>query len=116
MSSLAEQTPIELFVRTEAGRHRARIVFCSKDLGSGEPQDPDYLHVLIEAKKLAFEDRARFYADHGTDLWIDLWIGRFYFSSVLLVIGCFAIAIHSSRRSPPPDRVSCWRACGSPRG
>ncbi len=23
----------------------------------------DYLHVLVEAKKLAFEDRARFYAD-----------------------------------------------------
>jgi len=33
------------------------------DLGSSGPQDPDYLHVLIEAKKLAFEDRARFYAD-----------------------------------------------------
>lgn len=25
--------------------------------------DPDYWHLLIEAKKLAFEDRARFYAD-----------------------------------------------------
>ena len=35
------------------------------DLGSLAPQHPDYLHLLIEAKKLAFEDRARFYADPG---------------------------------------------------
>jgi gamma-glutamyltranspeptidase/glutathione hydrolase len=27
------------------------------------PGDPEYLHLLIEAKKLAFADRARFYAD-----------------------------------------------------
>ena len=33
------------------------------DLASWGPQHPDYLHTLIEAKKLAFEDRARFYAD-----------------------------------------------------
>lgn len=31
-----------------------------KKLGSGSP---DYLHLLIEAKKLAFADRARFYTD-----------------------------------------------------
>ncbi|MEQ8787179.1 MAG: gamma-glutamyltransferase [Pirellulaceae bacterium] len=31
-----------------------------KSLGSGSPE---YLHLLIEAKKLAFADRARFYAD-----------------------------------------------------
>ena len=24
---------------------------------------PEYLHLFVEAKKLAFEDRARFYAD-----------------------------------------------------
>jgi len=33
------------------------------DIAAFEPQDPDYLHLLIEAKKIAFEDRARFYAD-----------------------------------------------------
>lgn len=33
------------------------------DLASWGLQHPDYLHTLIEAKKLAFEDRARFYAD-----------------------------------------------------
>jgi gamma-glutamyltranspeptidase/glutathione hydrolase len=33
------------------------------DVGRLGPQHPDYLHLLIEAKKLAFEDRARFYAD-----------------------------------------------------
>ena len=27
------------------------------------PADPEYLHLLVEAKKLAFADRARFYAD-----------------------------------------------------
>ncbi len=33
------------------------------DLASLGPGSADYLHLLIEAKKLAFEDRARFYAD-----------------------------------------------------
>ena len=33
------------------------------DIGSMEPGSPEYLHLLIEAKKLAFEDRAKFYAD-----------------------------------------------------
>ena len=33
------------------------------DLAALSPQHPDYLHLFIEAKKLAFEDRARFYAD-----------------------------------------------------
>jgi len=33
------------------------------DIAALEPQNPDYLHLFIEAKKLAFEDRARFYAD-----------------------------------------------------
>jgi gamma-glutamyltranspeptidase / glutathione hydrolase len=33
------------------------------DLKSMGPTSPDYLHLLIEAKKLAFADRARFYAD-----------------------------------------------------
>jgi gamma-glutamyltranspeptidase/glutathione hydrolase len=33
------------------------------DLASMGPASPDYLHLLIEAKKLAFADRAKFYAD-----------------------------------------------------
>jgi gamma-glutamyltranspeptidase/glutathione hydrolase len=33
------------------------------DLKKLGPQSPEYLHLLIEAKKLAFADRARFYAD-----------------------------------------------------
>lgn len=33
------------------------------DLAGMGPGSADHLHVLIEAKKLAFEDRARFYAD-----------------------------------------------------
>jgi gamma-glutamyltranspeptidase/glutathione hydrolase len=33
------------------------------DLKSMGPTSPDYLHLLIEAKKLAFADRARFYTD-----------------------------------------------------
>lgn len=33
------------------------------DLRRMGPGSPEYLHLLIEAKKLAFEDRARFYAD-----------------------------------------------------
>ncbi len=33
------------------------------DIGSMDPDSPEYLHLFIEAKKLAFEDRARYYAD-----------------------------------------------------
>ncbi len=33
------------------------------DIAALSPQHPDYLHLFIEAKKLAFEDRARFYGD-----------------------------------------------------
>ncbi len=33
------------------------------DLASMGQNSADYLHVMVEAKKLAFEDRARFYAD-----------------------------------------------------
>jgi gamma-glutamyltranspeptidase/glutathione hydrolase len=33
------------------------------DLGPLGPGSPEYLHLLTEAKKLAFADRARFYAD-----------------------------------------------------
>jgi gamma-glutamyltranspeptidase/glutathione hydrolase len=33
------------------------------DLRKMGPESPDYWHLLIEAKKLAYEDRARFYAD-----------------------------------------------------
>src|SRR5204862_7836169 len=33
------------------------------DLKKLGPRSPDYWHLLIEAKKLAFADRARFYAD-----------------------------------------------------
>jgi gamma-glutamyltranspeptidase/glutathione hydrolase len=33
------------------------------DIASMGPQSPDYWHVWIEAKKLAFADRARYYAD-----------------------------------------------------
>jgi gamma-glutamyltranspeptidase/glutathione hydrolase len=33
------------------------------DLKSMGPKSPEYLHLFVEAKKLAFADRARFYAD-----------------------------------------------------
>lgn len=33
------------------------------DLGDRGPDDPRYLHLLVEAKKLAYADRARWYAD-----------------------------------------------------
>ncbi len=33
------------------------------DLAVLGPGDPEYLHLLVEAKKVAFADRARFYAD-----------------------------------------------------
>lgn len=33
------------------------------DIGSMQPNSPEHLHLFIEAKKLAFEDRAVYYAD-----------------------------------------------------
>ena len=33
------------------------------DIGSLEPNSPEHIHLIVEAKKLAFEDRAQYYAD-----------------------------------------------------
>ena len=33
------------------------------DIGELEPNSAEYLHLVVEAKRLAFEDRARYYAD-----------------------------------------------------
>jgi len=38
-----------------------------QDVKSMKPWGPDYLHLFIEAKKLAFADRAKFYADPDFD-------------------------------------------------
>ncbi len=51
------------------------------DISAMGPGSPQYLHLLIEAKKLAFEDRARFYADPAFgDLPVEALISREYAS------------------------------------
>ena len=50
-----------------------------RDLGALGPDHPDYLHLLVEAKKLAFADRARYYADPAfADLPVDALISKQY--------------------------------------
>ncbi|SVA09333.1 uncharacterized protein METZ01_LOCUS62187 [marine metagenome] len=50
-----------------------------KKMGFGSPQ---YLHLLIEAKKLAFEDRARYYADpEFNEIPVDKLISKQYAAS-----------------------------------
>jgi gamma-glutamyltranspeptidase/glutathione hydrolase len=49
------------------------------DVGALTLFDPDYIHLLVEAKKLAFEDRARFYFDPDFgDVPIDALISKSY--------------------------------------
>ena len=49
------------------------------DIASMGFGSPDYLHLLIEAKKLAYEDRARFYADPAfNDIPVDWLISKQY--------------------------------------
>jgi gamma-glutamyltranspeptidase/glutathione hydrolase len=51
----------------------------SYDIAALSPQHPDYLHLFIEAKKLAFEDRARFYADpEHADVPVEQLISKAY--------------------------------------
>jgi gamma-glutamyltranspeptidase/glutathione hydrolase len=51
------------------------------DIASLGPENPDYLHLLIETKKLAFEDRARFYADpEHVDVPVEQLISKAYAS------------------------------------
>ena len=49
------------------------------DIASMGFGSPDYLHLLIEAKKLAYEDRAKFYADPAfNDIPVDWLISKEY--------------------------------------
>ncbi len=49
------------------------------DLKSMGPQSAEALHLMIEAKKLAFEDRAKYYADpEFADVPVDLLISKAY--------------------------------------
>ena len=49
------------------------------DMGSAGFQSPEALHWCVEAKRLAYEDRARFYADpHFADVPIDWLISKDY--------------------------------------
>ena len=49
------------------------------DVGSMGAHSPEYLHLLIEAKKLAFADRAKFYSDpEFNDLPVDELISKSY--------------------------------------
>jgi gamma-glutamyltranspeptidase/glutathione hydrolase len=51
----------------------------SYDIAALSPHDPDYLHLFIEAKKLAFEDRARFYTDpEHADVPVEQLISKAY--------------------------------------
>jgi gamma-glutamyltranspeptidase/glutathione hydrolase len=49
------------------------------DIGALEPNSAEHLHLLIEAKKLAYEDRARYYADPDfVDVPVDWLISKDY--------------------------------------
>ncbi len=49
------------------------------DIGALEPNSPEHLHLFIEAKKLAFEDRAVYYADpEMADVPVDWLISKEY--------------------------------------
>jgi gamma-glutamyltranspeptidase/glutathione hydrolase len=49
------------------------------DFGGVEPNSAEHLHLLIEAKKLAYEDRARYYADpEFADIPVDRLISKEY--------------------------------------
>jgi gamma-glutamyltranspeptidase/glutathione hydrolase len=61
---------------------------------------PEYLHVLTEAKKLAFEDRAKFYADPAfNDIPVDWLISKEYAAERRALIDMERAA----RRFPPGD-------------
>ena len=49
------------------------------DLAALGPSSPDWVHLFVEAKKLAFEDRARFYADpHFADVPVERLVSKAY--------------------------------------
>lgn len=72
------------------------------DLAALGPDSPDYLHLLVEAKKLAFEDRAKYYADPAFgDVPVDRLISREYAAARRALID--------------PDRAATAPAAGDPR-
>ncbi len=49
------------------------------DVASLEPNSPEHLHLFVEAKKLAFEDRAQYYADPDfADVPVDWLVSKEY--------------------------------------
>jgi len=49
------------------------------DLSGMDYDSPEYIHLFLEAKKLAFEDRAKYYADPDfTDIPVDMLISKEY--------------------------------------
>ncbi|MEZ6017873.1 MAG: gamma-glutamyltransferase family protein [Planctomycetota bacterium] len=72
------------------------------DLGALRHDDPRYLHLFIEAKKLAFEDRARFYADPAfAAAPIERLVSREYAAERQALIGARA-----AKLVPPGDPIS----------
>jgi gamma-glutamyltranspeptidase/glutathione hydrolase len=71
------------------------------DIQAMEPESVEYLHRFLEAKKLAFEDRARFYADPDF--------------SALPVMGLISKDYAAQRRSLiDPDKASSSYPAGNP--
>ena len=80
----------------------------SFDLASLGRDDADYWHLLIEAKKLAFADRARFYADPSfSAVPVDRLLGKDYARRRAALIDRARAARVVDHGYPVPQMVGC---------
>lgn len=87
------------------------------DIGSLEPNAAEHLHLFIEAKKLAFEDRAKYYADpEFADVPVDWLISKAYAQERAKLIDPKRASTEVGHGDPPLDSDTVYLCCADGEG
>lgn len=87
------------------------------DIGSLEPNSPEHLHLFVEAKKLAFEDRAQYYADpEFADVPVDWLISKEYAAERVKLIDPTKARTRVTHGDPTLDSDTIYLAAADAEG
>jgi gamma-glutamyltranspeptidase/glutathione hydrolase len=87
------------------------------DFNNVEPNSAEHLHLLVEAKKLAFEDRARFFADPNfADIPLDWLISKDYAAQRVKLIDPMIARQSVGPGDPELDSDTIYMTCADSEG